>query len=353
MTRLAMRSVRKIVDFEADTGQALAYHQSGSIKLARTAAFAAQIEDELKRGQAVGLDIEPITPADAHRLAPFLVADEARAIWYTRSDLYLEPRDLPLAYARAAAESLGAQVLPRTAVTAIGTRDGAVERVVTTEGEIQTPVVVDAAGAWTRVVGEMTGIRVPVVPTRHQLYITRPIAGVEAEQPIVRVLDVNVYVRPERGGLMLGGYEPDPLQVDERALSAEFQIADLALDLAPLRQLTDAVGDQFPALAGADIAEFRGGLPTMTADGRHIVDRVPGVAGFFVASGCCVGGLSISPAIGEVLADWVVDGQPPLDLSPLSLTRFGPELASDDRLRAACLWRYAHHYSDEQPSVAA
>ncbi len=91
----------------------------------------------------------------------------------------------------------------------------------------------------------------------------------------------------------------------------------------------------------------------MTADGRHIVDRVPGVAGFFVASGCCVGGLSISPAIGEVLADWVVDGQPPLDLSPLSLTRFGPELASDDRLRAACLWRYAHHYSDEQPSVAA
>jgi glycine/D-amino acid oxidase-like deaminating enzyme len=353
MTQLAMRSVRKIVNFEPDTGQPLAYHQSGSIKLARTPVFAGQIEDEVKRGQAAGLDIDVITPADAHRLAPFLIADEARALWYTRSDLYLEPRDLPLAYARAAAESLGAQVLPRTAVTAIGTRDGAVERVVTTEGEIQTPVVVDAAGAWTRVVGDMTGIRVPVVPTRHQLYITRPIAGVEAEQPIVRVLDVNVYVRPERGGLMLGGYEPDPLQVDERALSAEFQIADLALDMAPLRQLADAVSDQFPALAGADIGEFRGGLPTMTADGRHIVDRVPGVAGFFVASGCCVGGLSISPAVGEVLADWVVDGQPPLDLSPLSLTRFGPELASDERLRAACLWRYAHHYSDEQPSVAA
>ncbi len=352
MTQLAMRSVRKIVDFGTDTGQLLAYHQSGSIKLARTQEFANQIADEVQRGQAVGLDIEAITPADAHRLAPFLVADEARALWYTRSDLYLEPRDLPLAYARAA-ETLGAQVLPRTAVTAIGTRDGAIERVVTSEGEIQTPVVVDAAGAWTRVVGEMTGIRVPVVPTRHQLYITHPIAGVEAEQPIVRVLDVNVYVRPERGGLMLGGYEPNPLQVDERALSAEFQIADLALDLEPLRQLTDAVSDEFPALADADIAEFRGGLPTMTADGRHIVDRVPGVAGFYVASGCCVGGLSISPAVGEVLADWVVDGQPPLDLSPLRLTRFGPELASDERLRAACLWRYAHHYSDEQPSVAA
>jgi 4-methylaminobutanoate oxidase (formaldehyde-forming) len=87
----------------------------------------------------------------------------------------------------------------------------------------------------------------------------------------------------------------------------------------------------------------------MTADGRHIVDRVPGVTGFFVASGCCVGGLSISPAVGEVLADWVIDGEPPLDVSSLSLTRFGPELDSDERLRLSCLWRYAHHYSDQQP----
>src|SRR5207249_9480250 len=105
-------------------------------------------------------------------------------------------------------------ILPHTPVTAIRTRDGAIEGVLTDQGEIGAPVVVDAAGAWARVVAEMTGIRVPIVPTRHQLYITRPIPGVTADQPIVRVLDVNVYVRPERGSLMLGGYEPDPLQVD-------------------------------------------------------------------------------------------------------------------------------------------
>jgi 4-methylaminobutanoate oxidase (formaldehyde-forming) len=229
-------------------------------------------------------------------------------------------------------------------VIGIGSRDGAIERVVTETGEIRTPVVVDSAGAWTRVVAEMTGIRVPIVPTRHQLYITKPIAGVLPSQPIVRILDVNVYVRPERGGLMLGGYEPDPLQVDPRSLPAGFQIADLALDMAPLRRLTEAVIDQFPALRDAEIAELRGGLPTMTADGRHVVDQVPGMRGFFVASGCCVGGLSISPAVGEALADWIVDGQSGLDLSPLRLTRFGPELESEERLRQACLWRYAHHY---------
>jgi 4-methylaminobutanoate oxidase (formaldehyde-forming) len=161
----------------------------------------------------------------------------------------------------------------------------------------------------------------------------------------VRVLDVNVYVRPERGGLMFGGYEPDPLQVDVAALGRDFQISDLTLDFEPLRRLTDEVRDEFPGLQGAEIDEFRGGLPTMTADGCHIVDRVPGVDGFFVASGCCVGGLSISPAIGEVLADWIVDGQPAVDLSSLRLTRFGPEVATEERLQAACLWRYAHHYS--------
>jgi glycine/D-amino acid oxidase-like deaminating enzyme len=346
MTQLAMRSVEKFAHFADEAGVDLACQRSGSIKLARTPEYAAQIRDDVRRGQALGLDIEEISPTDARQLAPFLDPTGALALWYTRSDLYLEPGDLLRAYARAA-ERFGVTLEPNTPVTAIGTRDGAIERVVTPRDEIRTPVVVDAAGAWTRVVAEMTGIHIPIVPTRHQLYITRPLPGVQPEQPIVRVLDVNVYVRPAGGGLMLGGYEPDPVQVDGRALPPDFQIADLALDFAPLRRLTEAVRDQFPALLGAEIAEFRGGLPTMTADGRHIVDRVPGVEGFYVLSGCCVGGLSISPAIGEVLASWIVDGEPPVDLSPFRLTRFGPELGSEERLRQDCLWRYAHYYAND------
>jgi glycine/D-amino acid oxidase-like deaminating enzyme len=347
MTHLAMRSVAKIEQFTNDTGEPLAFHQSGSIKLARTPEFVEQINEEVERGQAVGLDVRHISSSEAERLAPFLRAGSGRAAWYNATDLYLEPGDLPRAYVRAA-EALGASVLEHTPVTAIGTRDGAIERVVTDQGEIRTPVVVDAAGAWTRVVADMTGIRVPIVPTRHQLYITRPIDGIVAEQPIVRVLDVNVYVRPERGGLMLGGYEPDPLQVDVATLGADFQIKDLALDFEPLRRLTQEVRGEFPALQDAEIDEFRGGLPTMTADGRHIIDRVPRVDGFFVASGCCVGGLSISPAIGEVLADWIVDGEPGVDLSSLRLTRFGSEVDTEEHLRQACLWRYAHQYSAQQ-----
>ena len=138
---------------------------------------------------------------------------------YTKSDLYIEPVQIPLGYARAAAR-LGAELMPDTTVTAIGQQDGRVTKVVTDKGEIRTSIVVDAAGAWTRLVAARAGLRIGAVPTRHQLMITEPIPGVDPNQPITRVIDCNVYIRPDKGGLMLGGYESDPKTVrDGRAAS--------------------------------------------------------------------------------------------------------------------------------------
>ena len=84
----------------------------------------------------------------------------------------------------------------------------------------------------------------------------------------------------------------------------------------------------------------------MTADGEHIIDRVPGMSGLFVASGCCVGGLSVSPAVGEILSEWVLSGTPPVDMAALSLQRFGPGVLTREDLLAQCSWRYSHHYHD-------
>jgi glycine/D-amino acid oxidase-like deaminating enzyme len=348
MTELAMMSVRAIERFEDETGEPLVFHQSGALKIARTPRDEEQLHREVERAKRVGLDLDLISADEARRLAPFVEATGIRAVTYSPSDLYLEPAQLPLGYARAASK-LGATLLTETAATGILTRDGAVERVITDRGEIRTPVVVDAAGAWSRMVADMLGAGVPVVPTRHQLLITQPIDGVGDEQPIVRVIDTNVYVRPDKGGLMLGGYEPEPVQYDDGRLSPDFQIADLELDISVLRRLAHSVIEQFPVFREWEIREHRGGLPTMTPDGEHVVGPVPTVDGFFVATGCCVGGLSISPAVGQVLSEWIVNGEPPMDLTPLAPARFqgGP---ADDRVRAECLWQYAHHYSDVTPS---
>jgi 4-methylaminobutanoate oxidase (formaldehyde-forming) len=153
-----------------------------------------------------------------------------------------------------------------------------------------------------------------------------------------------VYIRPEGGGLMLGGYEPHPLQFDTRSLATDFQIEDLPLDLGVLRGLAETVVQQFPVFRTFEVREHRGGLPTMTPDGEHIVGPVPGVEGFFVASGCCVGGLSIAPAIGELVAEWIVGGAPSVDLVRLSPARFGQWAGLEDWLKAQCEWQYSHHY---------
>jgi 4-methylaminobutanoate oxidase (formaldehyde-forming) len=343
MTRLAMLAVQKIERFEAETGEPITYYQCGSIKIARTPDHEEQLRDEVARGRRLGLEVDFMSPGDAKRMTPFLETLGIRAAIYTPSDLYLEPVQIPVGYARAAAR-LGATLLPNTTVTAIRVREGSVQGVVTDKGEIRSPVVVDAAGAWTRVVGELAGERIAVVPTRHQLLITEPISGVEPMQPIVRVIDSNVYLRPEKGGLMLGGYEPDPLQYDMRQLPPSFDVKDLPLDIHVLRQLADTIVAQFPVLREFTVRDHRGGLPTMTADGEHVVGPVGGVKGFFVAGGCCVGGLSISPVLGEVLAQWIVEGEPPVDLTPLAPQRFGAEYELEEKLLEASRRQYAHHY---------
>jgi 4-methylaminobutanoate oxidase (formaldehyde-forming) len=344
MTRLAMLAVEKIRRFTEETGEPMIYHQSGSVKIARTERDEKQIRAELAAGQARGLAMRPIDAGDLAALTPFAKPVDVRAMWFTPSDLYLEPVQIPRGYARAA-ERLGVSVLPNTPVSGI-VRDGdAVAGVTTPQGRIGAPVVVDAAGAWARAIAGEAGIRIPIVPMRHQLMITEPIAGVVPEQPICRVIDANVYIRPEKGGLMLGGYEANPQPYDARQLPDDFQIKDLPLDLDVLRGLADNVRHVFPVFQGAAVREHRGGLPTITADGKHIVGPVAGLGGFYAASGCCVGGLSISPAIGQCLAELILTGAPSLPLDELAITRFGPELADDDTLRDATISLYAHQYA--------
>jgi glycine/D-amino acid oxidase-like deaminating enzyme len=270
---------------------------------------------------------------------------------FSPTDLYLEPSQIPHGYARAA-ERVGAQMLPHTLVTGIVLRGDALVGVETEHGTIRCETVVDAAGAWLRAVAALAGARVPMIPTRHQLLITEPIDGVDPMQPITRIIDANVYVRPDAGGLMLGGYEADPVQYDPAALPPRFDIADLELDLQVLRRLADRVREQLPIFQRIPreigVRVHRGGLPTMTVDGEHTVGPVPGVRGLYVAGGCCVGGLSIAPAIGEILAAWIIDGKPPIDLSALAPGREGD--LDEEALRAACRLRYAHHYWEKVPA---
>jgi glycine/D-amino acid oxidase-like deaminating enzyme len=350
MTTLAKRAVHKIEAFERETGEAMVFHQSGALKGARSPEHVTQLRSELEQSRRLGTGLEAISPAQARALNPFLETAGILAVNFSPTDLYLEPSQIPDGFARAS-KRLGVQMLPHTLVSGFVLQGDAVAAVETEHGTIRCETVVDAAGAWLRAVAALAGAGVRVVPTRHQLLITEPIDGVEPMQPITRIIDANVYVRPDGGGLMLGGYEADPVQYDPAALPARFDIADLALDLGVLRRLADSVRGQLPVFQRVPgeigVRVHRGGLPTMTADGQHTLGPVPGVRGLYVAGGCCVGGLSIAPALGEALAAWIIDGTPPLDLSPMAP---GREAGMDEELlRTACRLHYSHHYWQQVP----
>lgn len=351
MTRIAARSVRKIETFSQDTGEELVFFQPGSLKVARRPEHAEQLHAEVARGKRLGLNVDLITLDEARQLMPYLHTEGVLGVMHMRTDVYLEPVQIPALYARAC-EKRGGVLLPHTPVDEILTTGGAVCGVRSGDQEIRTNIVVDAAGAWLRLVAALGGASVKLVPTRHQLMVTVPLPDVRSNQPITRIIDANVYIRPEKGGLMLGGYEDDPLQYDMHDVGRGFRIEDLVLDESVLRRLAEAVAVQFPIFRNVALQEHRGGLPTMTADGEHVLGPAPGVPGLWVIGGCCVGGLSTAPALGELLAEWITRGAASMDVSCMAPDRVATDLPEEE-LRDLCRLKYAHHYwaPDTMPAM--
>src|SRR5262245_13028434 len=229
MIELIKLAVEKIKRFTQETGQPLDWVQSGSLKIARRRQDATIIEGDVARGRRLGLDVERISPQEAHRLNPFLEADGVVAVMRVGDDMYFDPTQMAIGFARGA-EAKGATLLPHTAATRVLIERGHVAGVDTDKGPIRAPIVVDAAGAWTRQVAEASGIRIPLVPTAQQLFVTEPLPGARADLPMVRIMDAAVYMRPCGGGFLWGVYEEDPRFFDMSTLGSRFDIKDMPLD---------------------------------------------------------------------------------------------------------------------------
>ena len=347
-TRLARRSIERAVSFAAWAGVPLEVSRSGSFLIARTAQHRDYLRRELAQSQGWGADVREAVPGMvAERVSYYRAAGEEFALWCPEDVYIAEPIDLIRAYL-AACRLRGVVVAENEPVIGIPVAGGRVTGVETADRAIAAPVVVDAAGGWVRQVAELAGAPVPLAPVRHQLLITGPEPEIDPADPIVRVVDAAVYLRPARAGLMAGGFETDPLPVDPRRQPPSFTTDDLPLDLAVLRKLAAQVSAEAPAAATAPVAEHRGGLFTMSPDGRFVAGPVPDVPGLWVASGCNGSGFSSSPALGEALAAWITTGTAPVGVAALSPGRFGT--LSDDTLVTHGLWQYAHYY-DPAPGL--
>ena len=337
MTRLAVRGVELLAAFEAETGIGIGLHHSGSLKIARSAALATQIQGEMRRAEDYGVSARIIDAREAAALMPQLRADHAAAIGYYPDDVYLDPALFTRGVAQAA-QNGGAELMPDTTVEEIVLEGGRVVGVRIPSGTIAAPIVVDAAGAWARGLARM--VRLPMMAVRHQLLVTRALPEVRPDEPITRVLDANVYVRPCDGGLMLGGYENEPLLLPD----VPGDVADLPLDMTVLQGLAAAVRPEFPIFGDLEGARVRGGMPTMTLDDEHLIGPVPGAEGFFVIGGCNVGGLSTALSFAEALCAIIADAGAATAIAPLLPSRFAGQDVSEAALSEACRLHYGQHY---------
>ena len=340
-TQLARRSIAKAVTFADWAGTPLPVACPGSFLIARTARHRQFLSRELAQSRGWGADVREATRAQLAGLSYYQGVGDDFALWCPE-DIYIEEPASLIQACLAACELHGAVVTENEPVTGISVTAGRAAGVETERRSITAPVIVDAAGGWVRQVADLAGARVPVAPVRHQLLITAPTALIDPADPITRVVDAAVYLRPARGGLMFGGFEPGPLPVDPRHQLASFTTDDVPLDLSVLRQLAAQVAAEVPAASTVSVAEHRGGLFTMSPDGRFVAGPVPDPPGLWVASGCNGSGFSSSLAIGEALATWITGDSPPPGMTALSPGRFGP--FPDDMLLTRGLWQYAHYY---------
>lgn len=343
MTRLAVDSVRRFVAFTERTGVPLPHHQTGSLQVALGPEEVQRGRGEVAAAARHGVPLREVSAAEATAIAPFLRPDEAGLLWFSEDDLYLDPRDLLTACLEAAGRA-GATVVGGCPVTDVVVDGDRVTGVRTPLGEIASGVVVDTAGAWSRLLAERAGLRVPLVVMRHQVLVSEPDDRIAASHPICRVLDVGAYLRPCEGGVLFGGFEADP-QVHDMASKPEgFQVADLATDQAVLDRLRAEVAPQLPFLAEVAVRERRAGLPTVTPDNLPVVGPLAGLDGFLIGAGCCVGGLSISPSVGVLLADLALGREPGIDAAELRPDRFAGTTWDEAALVAACRSTYSGFY---------
>ncbi len=351
LTRMMMRSVEvyRRLQAEADeTGRSPGWSEVGSLRIASTAPRLEELTRQHGWAKTFGLPMELLGPSEAHDRFPLMDPEGVLGALWLPTDGHLDPSGLTYALI-GGAKARGIDVETGVRVTDVLVEHGRVTGVVTDHGRVRAETVVAACGMYTPLVAAFAGVNLPIVPIAHQYLITKPIAGVDIDLPHLRDPDNLVYFRRESGGLVVGGYERDPAPWSVHGVPDDFNNKLLDEDWDRFAPLMANATRRVPALEHAEIVQLINGPEGFTPDNEFVLGESH-VHGFFVAAGFCAHGIAGAGGVGQVMAEWILDGEPGIDSWKMDIRRFGAHYASRDLTRARASEVYSTYYDIHYPN---
>jgi len=346
LTRMMMSSVELYRTLEAEVGLETGWREVGSLRLASSEERMEELARQAGWAKTFGLPLELISAHEAQDLFPPMSTDAVLGAAYLPTDGYIDPSQLTFALAEGARRG-GAEIATHTRVTGISVERGRTAGVETDKGAIETEIVVDAGGIFAGEIGRLVGANVPVIPMAHEYLVTRP-AGVPLTVSTLRDPSLLVYFRGESGGLVMGGYERNPAPWSLDGIPLDFNGKLLAEDWPRFEELMENALVRIPSLADMEVIRLINGPEAFTPDGEFIIGPSD-VRGFWVAAGFCAHGLAGAGGMGKLVAEWIVEGVPSLDVWEMDSRRFGRQYRSRAYTLARTVEIYSTYYDVKYP----
>jgi dimethylglycine dehydrogenase len=352
LSALHLRTTRMYEGLEAKTGQPSGFHKVGSIRLAHDAEQMRECRRYTGMAKALGIAHELLTPIEVKRLYPLISLDGVIGALYTPDDGHVDPNMATQSFAIGARRG-GAEINRHTKVVGLAQRPGGDWDVETDKGTITAGVVVNATGLWGAEIAALAGTSLPLVAIELQYLVTEAIpeiASLEAELPVLRGVDGPFYLRQERDGMLIGVYEEAPVFWATGGIPPDFGQDTLAEDVERVEKSVGAALARVPVLARTGIKNMLCGPTGRSPDTDGLMGPVPGLTNFFSHTGI-TGGFTHGPAASELMAQWIVNGQPDTDPWMFDLRRFGAfadRPYTYARVKESFMFGYAVHGPDHE-----
>ena len=334
---------------QVETGFSTGYKRVGMITLASTTDRLEELRRIAAFGREHGVPMKELSPPEIKKLWPLAKTDDILAGFFSPNDGRVNPVDVTSALAKGA-RMRGVQIFEDTEVIDFVKEGLRVTSVITDKGEIQTDYVINCAGMWAHQIGKMVGVNVPLQPAEHYYLITEPIQGVQSDLPVLVDLDKYSYYREEVGGILFGLFEPVAAPWALNGIPKNFSFGEINPDWDRMFPYIEEAMKRVPALENAGIKKFFCGPESFTPDLNPMMGLAPELDNFYVAAGFNSLGILMGGGAGKVMAQWIVDGVPDVDISEIDIARMLPFENTSDYIKDRAVEVLGFLFEDAYPN---